>query len=357
MTILVFSINDALGGAELYLRTIARQYKHEDLDIAFLRATNRDNWQEFEGQATLKAYSKSSKFLGIIRFIWRSFFIRKQYDYIFTSHIHTNALIGLLRTLGLVKTNYHICRESTSIFLRFRGLSLYTYKMMYALGYKNIDLIICQTRLMKRQLLDHFKRLRRFNVEVIPNPIELDVIQELAAAPSKYDFDYIVAAGRLIHVKGFDILIKAFSQFKVTYPNMKLVLLGEGQDREKLGQLAHAQNVFNDVIFEGHVNNVIPYFKNAKICVVSSRIEGFPNVLLQMMSQNDNVVSTTCAGGIDRIQGVYTCQPSSVSDLSLALSNCFESNNQALRNVFDDYLLKRDVKSFMKQVIAHLNHN
>src|SRR5690606_20880375 len=113
--------------------------------------------------------------------------------------------------------------------------------------------------------------------------------------------NFIVTAGRLIHEKGYDILINAFAELKEKYPDLKLIILGYGDLKQELIYLATSLNIEQDVIFWGFVENVYPFFKKAKACVISSRVEGFPNVLLQMMSQNSNVVSTTCAGGIDTI--------------------------------------------------------
>jgi hypothetical protein len=83
--------------------------------------------------------------------------------------------------------------------------------------------------------------------------------------------------------------------------------------------------------------------------VVSSRIEGFPNVLLQMMSQNNNVVSTTCAGDIDKIRDVVICKPNNVLELKFAIETSLARNNNN-RTSFDNYLKSRSINEFMKTV-------
>jgi glycosyltransferase involved in cell wall biosynthesis len=86
------------------------------------------------------------------------------------------------------------------------------------------------------------------------------------------------------------------------------------------------------------------------MCVVSSRIEGFPNVLLQEMSQNEKVVSTLCAGDIDRIPGLFTCKPNDEDDLLRAMQECLEADTSGNRALFDEELQGRSIDKFIEQV-------
>jgi trehalose-6-phosphate synthase len=112
-----------------------------------------------------------------------------------------------------------------------------------------------------------------------------------------------------------------------------------------------------DVILPGMVENVYPYFKNARMCVVSSRIEGFPNVLLQMMSQNEKVVSTLCAGDIDKLEGVFTCKPNDEDDLLRAMAACLEADTSENRELFDRELQDRSIDKFIERVKSFENAN
>lgn len=355
MKILIVVPNDSLGGAEQYLKMVASYYaqKGADIDIIFFRATNMKQWKDLEDVCNLKFMSKRNEVNGIFRFV---FFILKNHpkvDYIFTSHIYSNSLLGLLRKIRAIKSNRLISRESTSIFLRYKGFKLLRYKIIYQLGYKNIDLLICQTDLMKQQLLRHLSFLNnRIDIRIIENPIDLKYIKEKSVEPMSINIkgNYIVSAGRLIHEKGFDNLIKAFNEIRLMHENLKLVILGDGQLKIELLDLVKSLNIEDVVIFTGHVNNVYPYFNNANLCVVSSRIEGFPNVLLQMMSQNEKVVSTLCAGGIHTIDGVFTCESDNVKALSKALNECLITNTKNKKKEFDAYLGKRSIDQFIHRI-------
>ena len=105
----------------------------------------------------------------------------------------------------------------------------------------------------------------------------------------------------------------------------------------------------------GRVSNVLAYFNLAKVCVVSSRVEGFPNVLLEMMSQNTNVVSTKCAGGIDELEGVFVVEVNDVSGLVEHLKIILDSDTSHNRVLFDKELKSRNIENFINKIELSLN--
>lgn len=355
--ILIVLPTDALGGAENYLKMIALHYKKHDVEVFVFKNEGHSLWDDIKELVKLRFMSKTNIFVGLIQFCFIMLFKRKKYDYIFTSQVYINGLIGILKSLGIVKSRYFIARESTSIFLRFKGRKLWFYKNVIQLGYINMDLLICQTEEMKQQFIKHFSKIvKRTKICVIPNPFNLNISKKLSNSKLKMNLpdEYIVSAGRFIELKGFDLLIESFSKLKIIYPSLKLVLLGEGELLENYKIQAKSLNISNSIIFPGFTNNVYAFFKHAKMCVVSSRIEGFPNVLLQMMSQNTKVVSTRCAGGINDIKGIFTCDVNDLSSLTNAMKNCMVSETIENRNKFDKYLKSRSIESFVKKIDQYL---
>jgi glycosyltransferase involved in cell wall biosynthesis len=353
MKILFLIPNNILGGAEQYLKMIAEYYKSEDVEIVFLRKDYPSLWDDLSDVTTQYFMSSKSESAGLFIFFRKILFKRNSYDYIFTSHISTNAFVGLMLSLGILKTKMFIARESTTIFTRFKGKALMKYSMLYKLGYRKINLLICQTDLMKTQLLHHFPNItKRAKVEVVPNPINKSQIEDQSKLKANINLpkEYIVAAGRLIELKGFDLLIASLVKLKENYPNLKLVILGKGNLKNTLESQAESLGIKKDVIFAGHVSNVYPYFKNAKICVVASRIEGFPNVLLQMMSQNNNVISTTCAGGIEEIPNITTVETNNLESLYEGIKETLKNFNKSKINIHNDYLNQRDISGFIERI-------
>jgi GalNAc-alpha-(1->4)-GalNAc-alpha-(1->3)-diNAcBac-PP-undecaprenol alpha-1,4-N-acetyl-D-galactosaminyltransferase len=143
-------------------------------------------------------------------------------------------------------------------------------------------------------------------------------------APSSSRSDTIVAAGRFVRQKGFDVLIEAFGKAAATHGGWKLVLLGDGPERASLLILAERLTIGDRLVLPGIVRNVEDYLAKASIFVLSSRFEGFPNVLLEAMAAGCAVISTDCPSGPSEIirngiDGVLV-PVNDVESLSFALS-------------------------------------
>jgi glycosyltransferase involved in cell wall biosynthesis len=107
---------------------------------------------------------------------------------------------------------------------------------------------------------------------------------------------FIVAAGRLVRQKGFDLLIRAFAASVAERP-IALVIVGEGPERAALEELARRHGVQSRVHLPGFVENPWSYFARAAAFVCSSRWEGFGNVIVEAMACGAPVVATDCDFG------------------------------------------------------------
>ena len=357
--ILIVLPTDNLGGAEKVLKMIARHYLNNanvSVSIFFLQKRLTSSWDDLliNKNITLDYGKSKSSTLGLINLLYFILKCRKYY-HIFSSQTIINGFIGLLIKLRLIKTNFFVARESTAVFNRFSGIKLLKYRLIYYLGYSSVDLLICQTELMKDQFIKNLPFIsKKINIKTIPNPINL----EKTLKPNTdfiFNEDYIVAAGRLIEEKGFDILIDAFNLLQNDYSNLKLVILGEGPLRKHLERKIRNLNLADKALLPGRVSNVLTYFNLARACVVSSRIEGFPNVLLEMISQNTNVISTRCAGDIDTLEGVSLVEVNDVSGLVESLKFILESDTSHNRVLFDKELKSRNIENFINKIELSLN--
>ena len=112
------------------------------------------------------------------------------------------------------------------------------------------------------------------------------------------DGHLLLAVGRLGPEKGFDLLIQAFASLS-NRGDWRLVILGEGADRAHLENLASGL----PVALPGTQADLSPWYERADLFVLSSRLEGFPNVLLEGLAAGCPAVSFDCpAGPADLIQ-------------------------------------------------------
>jgi glycosyltransferase involved in cell wall biosynthesis len=149
--------------------------------------------------------------------------------------------------------------------------------------------------------LAQFVSLPAEKLRVISNPIVAPDIGELARAPVDHAwFDgggpVFVAAGRLRPQKDFPTLLRAFSHVRAKRP-ARLLILGEGPERERLEALARELELSGDVSLPGATTNPYAYMARSTAFILSSRWEGLPTVLIEAMSCGAPVVATDCPSG------------------------------------------------------------
>lgn len=148
--------------------------------------------------------------------------------------------------------------------------------------------------------------VERHRIEVIHNPFELDEIQSLSEAHVEHpwlgstEIPVILAAGRLTRQKSFGTLLRAFSIVRRAV-NARLIILGEGADREELEALRDELELSDVVDLPGFDPNPYAYMAKASQFVLSSAWEGFGNVLVEAMACGCPVVSTNCRSGPSEI--------------------------------------------------------
>ena len=139
-------------------------------------------------------------------------------------------------------------------------------------------------------------------VSAILNPLEVAEISRKSAGPAHHPWldepgpPVIVGVGRLVPVKDFETLIRAFALVVDKQP-ARLVILGEGEESSRLEDLVASLGLEECVSFPGFVSNVPAYLGKASVFVLSSRSEGLPGVLLEALACDTQVVSTDCETG------------------------------------------------------------
>lgn len=139
-------------------------------------------------------------------------------------------------------------------------------------------------------------------IEVIYNPIDAESIQTSARQPANHRWlndntvPVIIAVGRLSAEKDYMTLLQAFSQVRKRVRS-KLIILGEGEERERLEAAVRSLGLKDDVDMPGFIVNPFSYIARANVLVLSSLYEGLPNVLIQSLVLGTPVVSTDCESG------------------------------------------------------------
>lgn len=137
-------------------------------------------------------------------------------------------------------------------------------------------------------------------IHVIRNPVDVERLRQLASVgmPSAMQgkVPYVVSLGRLTEAKDFPTLLRAYAASALRESH-RLIIVGEGEQRANLESLMRDLGLMDRVLLTGAMDNPHGVMAGAAMHVLSSRWEGYPNVLLEALALGVPVVATDCPHG------------------------------------------------------------
>jgi|SRR5690554_1321966 glycosyltransferase involved in cell wall biosynthesis len=312
---ILFTIRSlSCGGAERVTVNLSNKWIEKGYQVTILTlASKEDDFYELDSKINridlnLGSYS-TNPYQAIIANIKRIISIRnalkKLNPDIVIGMMPVSAVLTIMASIGLHKRviacerNYPPVSKLTRLWSQLRKIT-----------YPKATVVTAQTNEIAKWIISNIKIKK---IEVIPNPIIYPLprseptLHPVSVIPT--DKKLLLSVGRLEHIKGFDLLISAFSNLEEQFPNWNLVIIGEGKERNILEDLIKEKKLQNRVLLPGRAGNIADWYNRADLFVMSSRSEGFPNVLAEAMSMGCPVVSYDCPTGpseliIDRINGL-----------------------------------------------------
>ena len=164
-------------------------------------------------------------------------------------------------------------------------------------------------------------------VEYIYNPIE-----EVDDMECNIKSKQIISVGRLTYQKGFDMLCDVAKVVLKDNKGWKWLILGDGEDKDKLRSKIKEYGLENKLILKGNVSNVEEYYKNSSLYVMTSRFEGLPMTLLEAKTYKLPIVSFSCLTGPSEIVknnvNGYLINPENVEAMSNKLNILMNDENK-----------------------------
>ncbi|HEY9524021.1 MAG TPA: glycosyltransferase family 4 protein [Thermopolyspora sp.] len=165
---------------------------------------------------------------------------------------------------------------------------------------------------------DYEKVLPGTRIVRIPNSVH-----SLDQRHTRHTGKTVIAAGRLVAQKGFDLLIPAFERVVAAHPDWKLRIYGTGPKKTELRALIEDYELGKNISLMGRTDHFDDRLAKASMFVLSSRFEGLPMVMIEAMSHALPVVSFDCPTGpadviTDGVDGVLV-PPEDVEALGAAM--------------------------------------
>lgn len=165
-------------------------------------------------------------------------------------------------------------------------------------AYGLLDGVVCQTSAAATWVSKHTWARA---TPVAPNPVALPLPRhEPEIRPSVLlgaNDRCLLAVGRFSEEKQFDKLIAVFERLAPQHPGWKLVVVGEGPDRADLMTRVAASGLGDRILLPGASGNVGDWYARADLFALTSRFEGFPNVLLEALAHGAPAVAFDCLAG------------------------------------------------------------
>jgi glycosyltransferase involved in cell wall biosynthesis len=344
--------------------------KYYDLTIIFLNA----DCEGFSYNRELLTSKLSVNYVfwnkgfkvGTKPFRFGIFKLLKKYnpDVVF-SHEYSPAsiLVSLYKKLNLFQFKF-IITTSNNLSMAQETSKLKNHIRKFVLS--STDGLIVYSDSVKEWYKNRFPHLK---VEICPNIQNPESLLAHSASFTKYQSEYIsqynlcnceiiLYIGRLVHVKGLDLLIEAFG--KTENYNWKLVIVGEGREKEKLIHLAMNKGLSDKVIFPGYLDGEALYawYSLANFFILPSRFEPFGAVVNEALVFGCPVVASKYIGATDFIEEhkngllfdpLNSDEFVNTLDLSMRLFNTFNQEKNNLMTV--DF--QKSVQAF--KTIIHEN--
>lgn len=290
------------GGAERVMTLLTREFVSRGCQVALVTLTDpADDYYDLAGgirRIGLDLMQPSRSRRGALDANFRRVrrlraVLRREQPEVVVSFIAEMNVITAFASLGL--THRLIVSERVDPGAHRLGRA---WEFLRRVAYRRAQAVVVQTARAAEWFAT--RGVARARLSVVPNP----VVPLANGGPAAVDLpeQFVLGAGRLVRQKGFDVLIEAFSLIAAAHPSLELVICGDGPERDSLLEQAGRLGVAERVRLPGRTD-LGPVLARARLFVLASRFEGFPNVLLEALALGVPAIATDCPSGPREILG------------------------------------------------------
>lgn len=249
---------------------------------------------------------------------------------------------------------FNLFNFESKLILRISGYPKLNFfrKILWKLSNKKIDKVFCPSNTVMN-LIKKYKIFDNNIVYFLPDPVlDIKKINKLKTEVVSEEFlkkkSFILSIGRLTYQKNFSLLLEAFSQISKKINGINLVIIGDGEDKEKLLLKAKELNIDKNVFFLGYKKNVFKYLVKSDVFILTSLWEDPGFVLIEAAFCNIPIISSNCPTSSEEIldygRGGILYQNNNSEDLVDKINLFYESNkNKVTRMKLN---LKKKIKIY-----------
>jgi L-malate glycosyltransferase len=260
-------------------------------------------------------------------------------------HAHFGIWAGYsaMKLSELTKIPYIVTEHSSYLFeKKYSFIELKSLKKTYS----NANYNVAVSDSLKKEVL---KVAEKIKVEVINNMVDTDIFKPEDSIKKE---NQIISVGRLVKEKGFSVLLKAFSSLQEEHKDIRLIIAGQGPEKENLIKLCKELGINNKVSFLEKLSPTeLSELYNASLgFVLTSEVETFGIVYIEALACGIPVVATRCGGPEEFInpKNGFLSEINNPEEIKTALISLIEKNNE-----FNPLQLHQEIKSkYSKEVIT-----
>lgn len=288
-----------MGGAERVMATIANDFVKRGNEVLIVSLKDSNSAYRLDPRVKIVGAKGSIQskyklirilkliFSGIKGFFYYLYYLKSFKPEVVLSFLTYSNLLAVITHLLFVRNVPVVISERSDPLKRGNII-----KKICEFIYPKADCLVCQSK----RVGNYFRKLDgKTNIKVIPNPVNLECVAQ--TVPEKRR-KAIIAVGRLSTQKNYDLLIEGFQEIKSDYSDYIVEIYGQGPEYDNLNQKIKGLHLENNIFLMGIKSNVMQSVNDAKLYVMTSDYEGFPNALVEAMASGLPVISTDFPTGI-----------------------------------------------------------